>query len=406
MNEEGKLNALCENASENYIGVFWGCRQSEISANKLILERFEVRQKERFGLSKEQELKSTIIRPKNYKYGIKSFNKTTLAFYQEFFEILDAINPILQINTISKVEFFIRKVFESVEMPDNYCFKSKVFYYTLTKFIIMYHNSELLISLYTISNYGDVINFIKLLIFNIQCVVDAIKDIERKTQELNAYVQLLKVLNIAKIKMDNSAKYDFAYFVNFEGLSNLLEDKNIKVNKVGLILDQEEDTYCNAKKYPFCFINQADSKEVIQIRFADLLSGFIGHMMNAIDRDLKSKEDKVSDIRKIAENDLSTKRLLSKEWFEVTREQFDLYQILYETLIVPHQEYWTCMTLCYADQSVAFFELIRYFDRYKSYDDFIDVSAEMHSEYYNSSVLRELQSHYSVSYSKREELHI
>ncbi len=385
---------MTDNSLDSYIGVFWGCKQEELSVNTCMLNRFEERQKRRFGLTKEQELKSTIIRPKNYKYGIRSFNKTTMEFYRDLFEVLDVINPIIQINAISKVEYFLRRTFEKVDMPFTYYFNENAFYYTLTKFMITYHNKELINGLYNIIDMASLDNFIQLLLFDLRCILDAIYGIERKEQEILAFEQLYEVLSEAKLTFNLTKKFDFAYFVNFEGLQRLLEEKDIDICKVKLVLDQEEKTFLNAKEYPFLLVKQDDSKENIHLRFSDLLSGFVGQIMRAMANDENVMEDNIGDIRKIKENDLERKRLLSKEWFDLSSEQFDLYMKLYEVLITPHQEYWTCMTLNYCDQVIMFFTLIRYISSYREYEKFKQTRLELHPEYYDSACIRELERHY------------
>lgn len=400
VNENGKFNVMADNSLDSYIGVFWGCKQEELSANTLMLKRFEERQKQRFGLRQEQELKSTIIRPKNYKYGIRSFNKTTMEFYWDLFEVLDAINPIIQINAISKVEYFLRRTFENVTMPFIYSFNEPAFYYTLTKFMITYHNTELLNALYNITDTASLEKFIDLLLFNLRCILDAIYGIERKGQEIIAFEQLYKILSGAELAINIAKKFDFAYFVNFEGLQRLFEEKDIDICKVELVLDQEEKTFVSATQYPFLLVKQDDSKENIHLRLSDLLSGFIGHIMRAIICDENIAEDVVVDVRKIKENDLERKRLLSTEWFNLSEEQFDLYKKLYEVLIVPHQEYWTCMTLSYNDQVMTFFTLIRYISSYKDYDRFKQTSVELHAEYYNNACLIELKRRFNEFWSR------
>ena len=390
---------MSDNSLENYIGVFWGCTQNELQTNTKIVEKFEERQKNRFGLSREQELKSTIIKPTNYRFGIRSFNKNTLEFYQDFFEMLDYVSPIIQINAISKVEFFLRRVFKYVKMPNRYYFNENVFYYTLTKFIIFYSNAELLEELYSISDYKAFDSFRQLLLLDLKCILEAIDGIERKESEINAYRQLYEVISVSNIRMDFAGKYDFCYYVNFDGLANLLLEKEIDINFVNVVIDREEKTALSGKKYPFCSVAQGDSKEIIQIRLADILSGFIGRFLYAISHDKRLKEDKVSDIRIIKENNLKEKRIISKDWFDISEEQFELYKTIYNVLIIQHQEYWTCMTLSYADQVACFFTLIRYVARYKDYDGFTRIDSTLHSEYYNTACCDELQRHYASFYN-------
>ena len=104
INDKGKFNVLREDALENYIGVFWGCPRSELNSNRKLIERFENEQRKHYKLGDKQELKSTVISKKNFIYGVHSFNKDTLKFYQDLFRMLEVINPVIQVNMISKID--------------------------------------------------------------------------------------------------------------------------------------------------------------------------------------------------------------------------------------------------------------------------------------------------------------
>lgn len=91
--------------------MFWCCPSSEIVSNRKLIQRFEDRQRAQYGLAEKQELKSTVISKKNFKYGVRSFNKFTVILYEELFELIDIINPVLQINMISKMELYLRLAF-------------------------------------------------------------------------------------------------------------------------------------------------------------------------------------------------------------------------------------------------------------------------------------------------------
>lgn len=392
LNDEGKLNVLREDALENYVGVFWGCKNAELNVNTKFLQRFEQRQKARFGLSDQQELKSTVISKKNYLYGIHSFNKNTMSFYKELFEVMDVVNPILQINTISKVEYFLRKLFEYTILPDETDINA--FFYSITKILIFYHNKELLQALYSANDKRTTQSFYELLIVNLNYILKAIDTIPRKVKEKEIIKKLISILSETKIVIKEKKKYNFAYFINFDGLNNLLEELHIDIGTVKLVIDQEEHTYLNALNYSFTEVLQADSAQNIQIRLCDWISGFIGQMMYGIFHDKTMREDSVKDIRKIRENDIERKHLLSKEWFDLSEDQFKLYRNIYEVLIVPHQYYWTNMTLSYGDAASYFYSLIRYVSSYEDYEKFKKISFEMHTEYYNACCCEDLERHY------------
>lgn len=55
------------------------------------------------------------------------------------------------------------------------------------------------------------------------------------------------------------------------------------------------------------------------------LASFIGRMVYGLFNDEGVEEDTVTNIRKIGENDLASKRILSENWFDIDIQQFELY---------------------------------------------------------------------------------
>ncbi len=158
INEKGKLNTKVPNALDNYVGVFLGEDYKTVKTNQLIFQEFEKINKNRFGLDESKELKSDIVGQKNYKYGIRSFNKKSYLFYYDFFKMMNDIDPILHINVISKIELLIRSIFINVE---NEGIINNAFYYTLIKFFDKYGNSELYLSLFNIKDEESLLEFKK-----------------------------------------------------------------------------------------------------------------------------------------------------------------------------------------------------------------------------------------------------
>ena len=71
---------------------------------------------------------------------------------------------------------------------------------------------------------------------------------KRKQQELVAYQNILYVLNHSIMDELPEKEYEFQYFINFEGLSNLLEEKNINTELVNIVIDEEKSTYSASQK--------------------------------------------------------------------------------------------------------------------------------------------------------------
>ena len=392
LSSTGTLNVLDESKNDSYIGVFWGCKNTDSSRALRILSQFEQRQRNNFGLPNDKELKSTNISKDHFTSGLKSFNKKTLSFYKDLFNTLSVLKPIIQIDAISKVEHYLRCLFKGTVLPswvDN-----NAFYYSLTKFFIVYHNPQLLKKLYNVADEESAENFKELLIAQITELLDIIKDIPRKNKEETAYQEIRFILNKINIKIGNGKRCDFDYSPNFNGLINLLKEIDIPFQKVNLVIDQEEKTFQTAKKYHFTSIKQQKSHNSVYLRLSDWISGFVGRMMFAILNDSCMQEDKLENFEDIWKNDLSTKRILSSKWFEIDNERFELYHLIYKTLIVEQEHYWTTMTMSYCDQVVMLYALIRYFAGYRTYEEYCKIEGKMHAEYYNTSCCMEMLKHY------------
>ena len=93
-------------------------------------------------------------------------------------------------------------------------------------------------------------------------------------------------------------------------------------------------------------------------------------MHYALTEDKQIKEDVVIDIDHLRDNDLSRKRLLSPDWFDLKEPQFELYKRVFKVLVVQQEAYWATMTWSYSDQVSMFYSLLRYFGSYNSYEDY------------------------------------
>lgn len=388
--KDGTINVLDKSKSDHYIGVFWGCEHSKASRAVKLLSRLEEKYKNILGLPESKEFKSTTIAKKNFKYGIKSFNSNTFAYYNDFFRTMKEIAPIIQIDSISKTEFFLRQAFKGTQFGHYGQVNENAFFYTLTKFILTYQTPELLACFHNVKTAKDIAKLKQQLLFNLEKIISAIEQIERKEREKRAFQELYQILEYASLDINIKEKYDFSYYPNFEGLCRLSQELSIPVNKINLVIDREEKTYQAACAFSFHRISQADSCNSLQLRFADQLSGFIGRMIFSLYADENIKEDEITDICQLEKIDLATKRVLSPVWFDITKPQFELYTLIYNVLVLKHQEYWTTMTTSYNDPLISFFSLIRYFAQYQSYEDYKKVKCEAHTENYNNLCCSEL----------------
>lgn len=393
VNQSGEINTIKNDGIDNYIGVFWGCKTFNLSENIGRIFEFESKYKKMLGLSDSKELKTTTFARKFYRYGVKSFSQIIFDFYNDFIVLLDQIAPIIQINSISKVEMFLRRIFHNnIQFSPNFEVNQNVFYYTITKFILTYQNKDMLQALYNASSREGIEKLRETLICHLRTIRRVTKEIERKELERRAYQQLIQVLRTFSLKPIET-KVDFSYVPNFEGLCNLLEEMHISPSSTNLILDKEDHTYSTALAYNFRSISQGASDQIIGIRVSDWLSGLIGRFIYAMRHDKSNMEDQIISINDLQYNDLSSKRLLSPEWFDLSEIQYQFYCKMYQTLIVRHQKYWTVLSLSY-NEAILFFAFIRYISYYPTYEEYQKVPLHLHPEYYNFKVCKELEDYY------------
>ena len=172
----GTINTFRHDANDCYIGVFLGIENTKKSSFLKRLYILESEYSKRYGI--ETEFKSTTIDKKNFHYGIRSFNKNAIDFYTDYFKVLETFSPIIHINALSKTEWLLRNIFDKYVLskmsvsPDS-------FYYSLTKFILIYHDENLIHAIYESSKRKDPRLFQEALLNQIEIVLTAIKGIIR-----------------------------------------------------------------------------------------------------------------------------------------------------------------------------------------------------------------------------------
>lgn len=389
----GTINALLEDKNNCYVGVFWGCKQEKLPEVIEPLIDLEKKYKKAFTLSDTKEFKSTTFSPKNFKYGICSFSQLILKYYEDLFQLLLKVNPIIQINIVSKIEWMLRSVFIHAKLPPY--INANAFFYSLTKFFIVYQPKEVFAQMAAVCDMESAEQFRLYLIQIIDKVVQATQHIQRKQKEINALSELSIILEDTVFETAFESKFDFIYLANFEGLCNLLSEKNIDLKHIKIVIDREEETFKAAQQFQFGKVKQADSKNSIQIRLADHLCGFVGKMIKALTDDLSQKEERITDYNRINKEALVDKRLLSQKWFNLDERRYSLYKLIYNVLVVNCEAYWATMTMSYSDQATSFYSLLRYINSYEDYTQFKAVELSAHTEYFNTCCLEEMSRAYS-----------
>ena len=381
---------------ESYIGVFCGFPTEDIEKITLKYLAFESKMKKLFNLSDLQELKTETFHRKNFHFGIQSMGKPVFKFYKEFFTLLSEIKPIIYFDCISKIEFLLRKVFRNLIFSQDYTFSKDAFFYSLTKFLINYHTDNLLALLFSPTTQSNPGVFQQEINITLEIILNRIENIKRKEKEYRSFVELQYILTTATFDLDIEEKVNFSYSPNCEQFLKFLKLCNINKNSVSIVIDNEENTFNAMQQGNFLSVSQDDSKQCALLRLADFISGFVGRIIFALYNDESFKENPISDINDISLNDLETKRLRSKNWFQLNKERFLLYNLIYKVLLKNQKQIFPYSS--YADQEISFRSLIEYIgiQDWNVFSSFNTTS--MNSEYFNTFVCKKLQWYYSYRF--------
>lgn len=392
--EDGSFNFLKDASYDAYVGVFWGVRTKKLLNLTSDIASFESKQKFRLGLTNEQELKTTTFKKKNFHYGLRSFNHDIYCFYDELFDLVHSLNPVIQITIISKMELYIRQVFS------NYCVDMslvipELFYYSLTKFMLIYGTEQLRKKLLSVNSKDEMNHFVESMISELKTIIDKTQGVDRKRREREAFKQLVFILENSNNAIGvPRQQYPFEYRCSFDGLCHLLEEKRINISTTDVIIDKEKNTYKASTLYDFENTKQLESHHSVELRLSDWIAGFVSRMIVAINTD-DSFNEHIESLSELDEKDIVSKHLLSSKWFEIDEVTFGLYRKAFRLFILDRsEEYWATMTAAYFDSTVLFYSLLRYFGSFDDYQTYKNVPVEMHSEYFNACACDELESEF------------
>ncbi len=394
LSDDGDFNFLKDASFDTYVGAFWGIRTKKLMKLKETITEFEKKHKQIFGLTEQQELKTTTFKKKNFKYGLRSLNRDAYCFYDELLDLIHANNPVLHITMISKMELYIRQVLSNCDLDMSYV-KEESFYYSITKFMLTYGTEQLRNELLSVQSEADMDHFICSIIEELKIIINKTKGITRKQREREAFKQLVFILG----NSDNSIgipnkQYDFVYRCSFDGLCRLLNEKRISIATTAVIIDDEKNTFSASKLYGFEKTEVLKSHESVELRLADWIAGFVARMIVAINMDENFNEH-IESLSELDEKDIVSKHLLSSNWFELDVATFSLYKKAFRFFISDRsEEYWATMTAAYFDSTVLFYSLLRYFGNYDDFNTYKSVAVEMHAEYFNSCACDELSRAY------------
>lgn len=377
-----KINIYTDNASDIYVSVFWGNKTEDTVEILKNYSQFEEKYRRKFGLSENQELKGSINRKKNYTYGIRSFNKDCVDFYNDYFDVFDK-DIVICISMLSKTAFMISKVIKNI-VPYDFTFNIHSFTYTITKFLYNYRYNELMLKFFAEDSKDNSSELVKLLVKLLNEVIKKNSGVPRKRIENGALTEIKYLLEHSELRIVTTSQYSWDYKDVFQNFNLLLDERGIAQEKSNIILDREAKTYNAAIEVgSYYSVTEFDSTNSDGIRVADIMSNFIGRMILALEVDLK--EDDITDLKQISNTDYSKKKLLNSNWFNVDERRFNLYRKINEFFINIMRRYsWTTQGYFYFDYSTILFALFQYYSVFNTFADFKKIKPEEHSEKFNN----------------------
>ncbi|MBZ6007324.1 hypothetical protein K1514_15635 [Paraclostridium bifermentans] len=360
LNKKGKLNIFDKERSDTFVGAFVGVENYNIKDFEKKFLEFEDKYKKFYGISDQEELKGTTIAKKNFKSGIATLNTNAVKFYLDFFDILIEYKCIFQLNLFSKIEALVVETLKNeIEKISKICNYEK-FIYSITKFIFNYKDLGIAEKFFEYSNELSRSDIICEIRDGLNLVLRKIDCIKRKEVEKSALKELIGILDYLDVKLNLDEKIKWNYDTIFYGFDLLLKDMNISPFEVEVKLDKEDNILASAQKNnKYCELGSYDSKDVIGIRCADILSNFFGRLIYSIQTELS--ENDLIDIKKEL-------KLIDKKWFNLNEEQFLLVKKIGK--LFGHQKYYSTYTSIYFDYPFTIFNYIYYINEYDTFKEF------------------------------------
>lgn len=354
-----------ENYYDNFITAIIGWDSEKESE---IFEKY-MKFEEKYGNG--SELKSNAIKKKRLKNGFASLDKHTLNLIDDLLSLFDEDTK-LYFCVASKIEYIILQLFSSYK--NSMFFDADALKYIITKAIVTYHPNKV-IECIDARNIDGFISNLKDF-FKKQIEINK-QSLPLKEKENQAFEQMLIVLD----NSGNNYKIDWSYLASFIGFECYLEEE--KIENYELLLDKEgaEGVDSNTKKAACSIglknVNEADSKSSCGLRMADMTAGLISKLLKSL-----------YDAGKYDSNGKIEKKILNKEWFNLSREQLNLYKKLQKVICVWDHAMYKSYTGNYADDLVCFISLLNFMAHFDNVENI--ENQNMQGEYFNGFVCNNL----------------
>lgn len=324
------------------------------------------------------EIKSTMLRQKQFKYGFASLNRQNAQFIYDFLSLFNK-DIHIYFSISSKIEYLVLQLFQNYR--NNLLIDADLMKYSIIKALVMYHPQEI-----------------------IKCIFESPKDflaelkkffqnrIEYnkgnpilKQKETEAFQQILFILN----DISDSPDINWDYHMSFDGFKKYLGEKDISNYHLTIDKEGEENEQSKTLKAA-CEIglynsSEANSIELPGLRMADMLAGIISKLMKGL----------FDSLRYQSLDDSTNKKLLEPDWFYLNELQLNIYKKLY-CLICEWQPAWyKSYSGTYSDDLVLFNALLNFMNHFESIEQ-IQENINMQGEYFNAFACEQLENYFKL----------
>lgn len=327
--------------------------------------------------NKTIELKGSTLLKQQFEFGVASMKDKSISFYSDLFDLLMKYKTNNLLFSISKMSILIdSKLLNWIYFVDeiNPDIDARILKYILTKYMEI-EAPEHVIKILTSSDSSPYF-LLKTIRKDMKKIISENKSNKRMAQQLNSYHEIIQLINDTinlnssnSSLQSNSMKFDWRKVTfSFDlWLSEQLILKKSSPENINLILDR------GIPEFPFNYFNfkkispNCKSSETIGLRIADVLVALAGGYITALRKNSLHNPDKKSE----------TKRL-PKEFFELSKNQFNLIKKIYNFYF--NGEKYNFVVDTFFDAEVNFESFIIYINQYSTIDEYNRIPIESHIE--------------------------
>lgn len=380
--KDGIVNICKAEVFDLYVGFFNGYKEEYMEEIWNQYAVFEQKYKKFYQLTEKQELKNGVIHSKNYNYGFGSMNIQAINLYDDYFDLFDNPNLVINFCMISKTELITTELLKNTTIQIKDYYNAEALNYSLTKFMFNYQNNELFRRIICIETADDLKKCMYTLKRSVELAKKNMSKAIRKKSEITALNELSILLNHAEVYKFDKLDFHWNYENAFEGFNKLLKEREIDSKQVDLFIDNHcktADSAANLSTYEK--VQNIESKKCIGVRISDFFCNFLGELGWALYRALK--EDPINDLSDFESYNYYTKHILPEKWFDLDEKQFDLCFRVEKIILKYHNLEWVGYDGTYCDYPVMVFGYMEYIYSYETFEHFKQKTLAEHAELCN-----------------------